>query len=107
MILAIAWATGTSATRRCVERAADFRAHIAGVLATFAAVTAYLVCVTGVDAWLGAALPHVTVAPVTAIVAAVVIAAGLCEGLGFRPPAPDVLYTLALTEGRATQMDAA
>ena len=107
MILAIAWATGTSAARRCVERAADSRAQIAGVLVTFAAVTAYLVCVTEVDAWLGAALPHVTFAPVTAIVAAVVIAAGLFEGLGIRPAAPDALYTLALTEGRATHMDAA
>jgi hypothetical protein len=107
MILAIAWATGTSAARRCVERAADSRALITAVLVTFAGVTAYLACVTGIDAWLGAALPHVTFAPVTAIVAALVIAAGLCEGLGVRPAAPDVLYTLALTEGRAARMEPA
>jgi NADH:ubiquinone oxidoreductase subunit 5 (subunit L)/multisubunit Na+/H+ antiporter MnhA subunit len=106
MILAIAWATGTSAARRCVERAA-VRAQLAAALVTFAAVTAYLVCVTALDAWLGAALPHVTFAPVTAIVAALVLAAGLCEGIGFRPPVPDVLYTLALTEGRAPRLEPA
>ncbi len=107
LVLAIAWTTGTSAARRCFERAVDSRDIITAVLATFASVTAYLVCVTGIDAWLGAALPHVTFAPVTAIVAALVVVAGLCEGFGLRPPAPDALYTLALTEGRAPRMEPA
>jgi hypothetical protein len=107
MILSIAWTTGTSAARRCVERAAHSRARIAAVLVTFASVTAYLVCVTGLDAWLGTELPHVTFAPVATIVAILMVAAGLCEGLGVRPPVPDLLYTLALTEGRAPRMEPA
>jgi NADH:ubiquinone oxidoreductase subunit 5 (subunit L)/multisubunit Na+/H+ antiporter MnhA subunit len=105
MVLAIAWATGTSAARRCVERAPTPGATTIALLVVFGAVTAYLVCVVGIDAWLGAALPHFTFAPVTGIVAALVFAFGVCEGLGFRAPAPDVLYTLALTEGRATHME--
>jgi hypothetical protein len=52
-------------------------------------------------------LPHVTFEPVTSIVAGLVLAGGLVEGIGIRPPAPDLFYTLALTEGRATRMEAA
>ncbi len=107
MILAIAWATGASAARRCGESAAGAGALVAGMAIVVAAVAAYLVCVTGIDAWLGAVLPHFTFAPVTSIVAGLVLAGGLVAALGIRPPAPDLLYTLALTEGRATRMEAA
>jgi len=107
LIVAIAWATGTSAARRCVERAVDAGARIVGSVVVCAAVAAYLVCVTVIDAWLGTAIPHFTFAPVTAIVAGVVAIAGLLEGLGLQLRPPDALYTLALTEGRATRMEPA
>jgi NADH:ubiquinone oxidoreductase subunit 5 (subunit L)/multisubunit Na+/H+ antiporter MnhA subunit len=107
LVLAIAWTAGTSAARRCWESASDARARIAGSLVVVVAVAAYLVCVTTIDAWLGAALPHFTFAPFTGIVAGLVFVAGACEGLGVRPRAPDALYTLALMEGRATRMEPA
>jgi NADH:ubiquinone oxidoreductase subunit 5 (subunit L)/multisubunit Na+/H+ antiporter MnhA subunit len=107
LILAIAWATGESAARRCGENASAAGALIVGMAIVVAAVGSYLVCVTAIDGWLGAVLPHVTFEPVTSIVAGLVLAGGLLEGLGVRPPSSDLLYTLALTEGRATRMEAA
>jgi NADH:ubiquinone oxidoreductase subunit 5 (subunit L)/multisubunit Na+/H+ antiporter MnhA subunit len=107
VVLASAWAAGTVAARRCVERASIAGARIAGVVVPFAAVTAYLICVALIDAWLGDTLPHVTFAPVSAIVAAVFLTFGLLEGIGVRPAAPAALYSLALTEGRTTTMRAA
>jgi NADH:ubiquinone oxidoreductase subunit 5 (subunit L)/multisubunit Na+/H+ antiporter MnhA subunit len=107
MIVAIAWATGASAARRCAASASAAGELVGGMAVVVAAVASYLVCVTEIDAWLGAVLPHVTFEPVTSIVAALVLAGGLLEALGIRPPAPDLLYTLALTEGRATRMEAA
>jgi hypothetical protein len=90
-----------------LERVPGAGATIVALVVVFGSVTAYLVCVTAIDAWLGAALPHFTFMPVTAIVAGLVLTCGLFEGLGVRPRATDRLYTLALTEGRATRMEAA
>lgn len=107
MVLAIAWAAGTSGARRCAEGVLDTGARVAAFCAVAGAVTTYLVCVTAVDGWLGPALPHFTFAPATAIVAGFALASGLFEGLGVRPRVPDAFYTLALIEGRATRLEAA
>ena len=107
MVIAIAWAAGTSGARRGAAAARGFGARFLALAAMACAVCVYLVCMTELDAWLGPALPHVTFAPVSAIVTGVVIAAGLFAGLGVRPRMPDAVYALALVEGRATPLEMA
>jgi NADH:ubiquinone oxidoreductase subunit 5 (subunit L)/multisubunit Na+/H+ antiporter MnhA subunit len=100
MVVAIAWAAGVCAARGAELRATDggTRARLAGAIGL--GVAAYLAAVAGLDAWLGAQLPHLTVGAPTAIVAVVALVAGLLAGLGLRAPASDALYAVALGEGR-------
>lgn len=100
MVVAFAWATGTSAARGAVQRARGGAERTRAAVTTAIGVAVYLLAVVGLDAWIGARLPHVTFEPAAGIAAAVAIAAGLANGLGMRARGSDALYTLALMEGR-------
>ncbi len=100
LVVAFAWAAGTSAARGAVQRASGREARTRAAAATGFGVAVYLLAVVALDAWIGAGLPHVTFEPLAGIAAAVAIVAGLASGLGVRPRGSDALYTLALMEGR-------
>ncbi len=107
MVLATAWAAGTSAARRGAECALDVAARVTAFVTVAGAVSAYLFCVTMIDGWLGAGLPHMTFVPAAALVTAIALGAGVFAGLGVRARLPDALYTFALIEGSTTRLERA
>jgi NADH:ubiquinone oxidoreductase subunit 5 (subunit L)/multisubunit Na+/H+ antiporter MnhA subunit len=102
-VIALAWAAGACAARGIVERALPAAIRLRGLVTIAAIVALYLIAVVAIEAWFGDRLPHITLAPVTGIVALVVALGGACEALGLRPRGNDALYTLALTEARAVR----
>ena len=107
LVIALAWLTATSAARRCAECSLEGLERAVSLGFIVVAVPTYLITVTALDAWLGAALPRVPAASPALAVACVAFAAGLLEGFGLRPRMPDAVYTLALVEGNAVPFEIA
>jgi hypothetical protein len=103
LVIALAWTTGVCAARGVAECALPMRPRLVAGATIAASVVAYVAAVVALDAWLGNALPRATFAPAAIVATLIVAAAGVLEGAGFRPRGSDVLYTLALTEGRAVR----
>jgi NADH:ubiquinone oxidoreductase subunit 5 (subunit L)/multisubunit Na+/H+ antiporter MnhA subunit len=102
-VIALAWTTGVCAARSVAERELPTRDRLLACAMIAAGIVAYVSAVVALDAWLGTALPRGTFVPAAIVATLIVAAAGVLEGAGLRPRGSDLLYTIALTEGRAVR----